>query len=431
MTVISDGTSVSIRDDARPAADQELDQNRENPVAATPIEGHVHSAQCSHQHHHHDSDGHHHHHHPNGDHSHPAAADGSATPPSSFRVPTRAILTKEDLERFQASETHREFVDFILRLNEASKGRTLRQEYHQSQVVSDIIHVLDTFEQYCSQIPAQGNLKSRFGNPAFKDWYDLVSKNIQELTGKFIPAEANAEVSSYLLLSFGNRKRIDYGTGHEANFICFLFCLEKIGLITSDDYPAVVFRAFWRYILLMRSLQQAYWLEPAGSHGVWGLDDYHFLPFLFGSAQLTDHRHIRPKSIHDPDILEQFSKDYMYLACIDFINSVKTESLRWNSPMLDDISGVKKWSKVNEGMIKMYRAEVLNKLPIMQHFRFGSLIQFEASGPIPHDDEIGNDHVHAFGMEHPTCCGLRVPSAFGAALEKKTAGALRKPIPFD
>jgi serine/threonine-protein phosphatase 2A activator len=192
----------------------------------------------------------------------------------------------------------------------------------------------------------------------------------------------------------------------------------------------------------MRKLQFTYWLEPAGSHGVWGLDDYHFLPFMFGSSQLIGHAHIKPKSIHNPDILELFSKDYMYLACIEFVNSVKTASLRWHSPMLDDISGVKTWNKVNEGMIKMYKAEVFGKLPIMQHYWFGSLLQFESDNVI-HDGDDGDEHgencdhphVYAMGQEAPTCCGMRIPSAIGASQMNGKEKPLRKVnptgLPFD
>ena len=72
----------------------------------------------------------------------------------------------------------------------------------------------------------------------------------------------------------------------------------------------------------MRDIQWTYWLEPAGSHGVWGLDDYHFLPFVFGSAQLIDHPHIRPKSIHSKEVIEGYAKEYLYLDCIQFIDKV-------------------------------------------------------------------------------------------------------------
>jgi serine/threonine-protein phosphatase 2A activator len=44
-----------------------------------------------------------------------------------------------------------------------------------------------------------------------------------------------------------------------------------------------------------------------------------------------------------------------------------------HSPTLYDISGVAHWAKINQGMIKMYQAEVLGKFPVIQHFPIGNV----------------------------------------------------------
>lgn len=196
---------------------------------------------------------------------------------------------------------------------------------------------------------------------------------------RFLPNELQAaviEIVPYFNDSFGNSSRIDYGTGHETNFASWLYCLARMGVIKEEDYHAVVSRVFSKYLELMRKLQLVYCLEPAGSHGVWGLDDYHFLPFIFGSSQLIDHKYMKPKSIHNQDILDNFADEYMYLSCIAFVKKVKKGLFAEHSPLLDDISGVPNWNKVNSGLLKMYKAEVLEKVPIMQHFLFGSLIRW-------------------------------------------------------
>lgn len=146
--------------------------------------------------------------------------------------------------------------------------------------------------------------------------------NLPSLLARVVPLDAIAELSTYLMHSFGDVKRIDYGTGHEAHFLIFLFCLDQLKIINESDYAGLVLGVFWEYMKLMRDLEITYWLEPAGSHGVWGLDDFHFLPFLFGAFQLASHKYLKPKSIHNQEILEEFSNDYMYFSCIQFINQV-------------------------------------------------------------------------------------------------------------
>ena len=163
------------------------------------------------------------------------------------------------------------------------------------------------------------------------------------------------------------------------------------------------------YLALIRRLIKTYTLEPAGSHGVWGLDDHSFLPYLFGSAQYapaissTDDLPTEGAREGAPDpadvvkimTVERERKTNMYFGGIGFIYDVKKGPFWEHSPMLFDISGVRAgWAKINkvrsfhsrycvhrtkinQGIIKMYNAEVLSKFPVVQHFRFGSLFSWE------------------------------------------------------
>ena len=118
----------------------------------------------------------------------------------------------------------------------------------------------------------------RFGNRAYRTLMDKVFAGSNEMLASLSSApgfeRCISEIKVYWEESFGSYERIDYGTGHELNFVVFLFCLFKMGVYNEGDLCSAINKIFQRYMVLMRKLQLTYYLEPAGSHGVWGLDDY-------------------------------------------------------------------------------------------------------------------------------------------------------------
>jgi len=372
----------------------------------------------------------------------------------SFQVPSRRILSPADHVLFLGSETYKLILAFVFGLSESVVDIPISavKDAELSEAVKTIVRILNEAELLCKESPPDETGGSRFGNKIFRVFLDKVKQRARQWHASLgITDEAVvAEVSTYLSQSFGNRTRIDYGSGHELNFIMWLLCLYQIQILQKSDFRALALRVFVHYLQVMRIVQSTYYLEPAGSHGVWGLDDYQFLPFLFGASQLLHHAFITPRAIHQELTIEEFGDEYMYLGQVAFVNSTKTvKGLRWHSPMLDDISGAKSWTKIEGGMRRMFVSEVLRKLPVMQHFIFGSLIPAaegmsehgtaglpneedeEEGGEVTVFDEDGVRHVHQ-PSGWGDCCGIKVPSSIAAAEEmRKRGGEHLRRIPFD
>ncbi|CAG9771938.1 unnamed protein product [Ceutorhynchus assimilis] len=297
-----------------------------------------------------------------------------------FVTPVKLVKTYEDMQKWDKSEAYFEYLGFIFAINDSIKGiSNSNGSAKASENINKVCMLLDTLSKWVDEIPAIEQ-NQRFGNVAFKTWYNQLKEEAIELLQSVLPSElyrSIPEIMVYLEEGFGNPIRIDYGTGHEISFVMFLCSLYKIGFLKESDFVPTACKVFVKYVDLARKLQQAYRMEPAGSHGVWCLDDYQFVPFIWGSSQLIGQSQIQPAMFLKFNIVNKYSDDYMFLGCIKYINQVKLGPFAEHSNQLWNISGVPTWLKINLGLIKMYKAEVLCKFPLVQHIVFGSLFTLQ------------------------------------------------------
>ncbi|RDA92404.1 hypothetical protein CP533_4738 [Ophiocordyceps camponoti-saundersi (nom. inval.)] len=362
-----------------------------------------------------------------------AIIDPKSTP--AFAKPTKRIHTGQDVAHFLRSLAYRDLVTFVLQLNHALCPRRQLPDStahprlfpltpgspSSTPSVQALQLLLSDLESLIDEAPPDPGPR-RFGNVSFRTWHALVAEKLPDLLGAGLLGRtleaghgvARDEVAIYLVGAFGSPERLDYGTGHELSFVAFIGCLWKLGFFRDGELGGPIEReivlnviepvdgltriGFFRYLRVVRRLILTYTLEPAGSHGVWGLDDHSFMPYIFGSAQLT--RPIddaepmplegsvrgapKPSDVTKSAVVEEQRATNMYFSAICFVNDVKKGPFWEHSPILFDISGIRDgWGKINKGMIKMFNAEVLSKFPVVQHFPFGSLFSWDEDPQAP------------------------------------------------
>jgi serine/threonine-protein phosphatase 2A activator len=109
-----------------------------------------------------------------------------------FEIPSKRILSSAQLIAFQSSATHNTLVSFVEALNASVVGVKLRDPCSESpvgllplsssihlihitsQAINAILRLLDAIEQIARETPPVENKASRFGNPAFRSFYDKV-----------------------------------------------------------------------------------------------------------------------------------------------------------------------------------------------------------------------------------------------------------------
>ncbi len=315
-----------------------------------------------------------------------------------FEVPTKKINEGKDVSHFLTSKAYNDIMKFTLQLNRAMFPRKIQPDSQnlrnfqtwenvdipESDPVWKIQGLLKALDKIIDEVPLDTGPR-RFGNVSFRKWHQRIEEQVMDLLEKWVPVSFSTsskaaflhEIKPYFLEGFGSPQRLDYGSGHELSFLAFLGCIWKVGGFSnsdatekpeSQDYEAraLVFGPIKDYFQLIRRLIKTYTLEPAGSHGVWGLDDHSFVPYILGSAQYgpaiadADDTPIEGSLIGSPDpahvtrinAVNKYRETNFYFAAIGFIHDVKTGPFHEHSPMLYDISGVRGgWGKINKASL--------------------------------------------------------------------------------
>ncbi|BGP33528.1 Serine/threonine-protein phosphatase 2A activator 1 [Rhodotorula toruloides] len=287
------------------------------------------------------------------------------TPPAHSPRPTRKIYAEEDMPQWLDSEAYANVEAFIARLRAASTHEAPHEQSQNAGLVLDLLKQLSASliaEQNGSGVEQESNL-------GFQRWLDRAEETANLVHADLVDSSLSSalpELRSQFRSSFGSPERLDYGTGHELSFLAYLLILRLSGILTTDDEPAIAKLVFPAYFDLMKQVVKAFRLREAAKMGIWGVENGH-LVYEWGASQKRIHPSKRPVSLLSTPSLSPQHISYLFLTTLLHINAGSTSPATSSGDEPD-------------GLLRLYRAEVLHRLPVIQHLHFGPFFRWTRAG---------------------------------------------------
>lgn len=319
------------------------------------------------------------------------------------------VRWETDVGQYQSSLSYHDLIDYVNRTSIAIQG-VRPGKYPVSATMLSLCSMFDDIDQAWLSSPVPGTSTSAKATAtaiteatlfklthkvtdedrskylhkitSFRSWSRKMLRNVFHTLAVALPVNQCihvAELGQYVSSSFGSQSRLDYGNGHELSFVFFLCSLFRADILKPDDYPAAALMLFARYLNCVRMLQQTFELRPAGFHGAYSVDDYQFVAYLWGAAQLCYKAPFKPRESLNPEVYNKWRDTYLLASCIAFVGETKTGSFAAHSSHLWSIAALRTWTKVFDGLHNMYLKSILSEFHMLRNLLFGDLMSYDAA----------------------------------------------------
>ncbi|GAA5881079.1 hypothetical protein JCM1840_002882 [Sporobolomyces johnsonii] len=305
--------------------------------------------------------------------------------PQTAPEPARKIFSEGDVEVWKTSRAYEYIDNFITRCSAAAAENDKEGEPESSKAVKALTDWLEHIEGLIDDELDAGLDRKE----ALREWLAKVDASATALHHHLIsPSQAVAlpELSAHILSSFGSPVRLDYGTGHELDFVAYLVVLRLIGILKPEDERAIVASVCAGYTRLVRKLQKVFKLDQAGKMGIWGLDEHQRLVYHWGASAARGRPIAKPAALLAPPQFQlSQGTSHVFLASILHVDP-KSHPRTPAHATTPSSSSTSLQAEEAPDLLRLYRTFVLHCLPAIQHLRFGPTFAWTGSttgDPLP------------------------------------------------